>query len=105
MDRFPDEIRRQIFQFDRTKIENWDKIVHQLKFVVVLNQFEFRANRYAYEEFEDWYQEYLGHLDYFSRFSFPSWFLREKAWMRFCMNFLNRRKSRLPLNSDLEFWI
>lgn len=56
MERFPKEVQILIFEFDRTKREKMDKVVHQINFIPVLqNILEWAVRCYVPIEGVKWY--------------------------------------------------
>lgn len=80
MDQFPEEIRRLIFEFDPTKREALAKIVHQIKFTIVIKQMVRRANHYTNYYGNMWYKKYLGYLNGYYYQDHPFSYCQEKAW-------------------------
>jgi hypothetical protein len=79
---FPEEIKREIYLFDPTKKEIFNKTIHQLKFIHVLMQLELRSNLFQTVLGEKWYLYYF--YQFLSGIPEPLEDVMENTWNRFC---------------------
>lgn len=88
----PKEIQDQIFMYDRTKTERFDKVIHQIRFIPILDQLEAKYFFYWSWYPENWWSRYLNAYRKLNRR--PSRkevdLLVEMGWRRYCQIHLHK---------------
>lgn len=106
MDRFPEEIRHLIFEFDATKREALAMIVHQIKFSIVMMQFQIRAKHFVYCHGDRWFKVYLDGLSRTFYKESPLFYSQNRAWVNFKRKILSPlpRQEQIKLIIPKDYW-
>ena len=88
----PEETRIQIYLFDPTKKEVFDKTIHQLNFILVMSQLQVRS--FVFRNFggEEWFRYYFYQYYWAKEEGFveEEENVRDLVWARFCRKFLRK---------------
>lgn len=113
---FPDEIWYKIFLFDPTRKDLFDKVIHQIKYSMVMAQFKSRSSVFIRFWGDQWYTNYFQQYGYaknhgsLERGSLRN-IIQEHCWNMVCNKILrpiqysSRTKQQVHMAMSKQFYL